>query len=56
MMGRRERFTYQIPKTLVGERLQIGAIEFDRYRSPHGVAFVRHGWTASHRAVVHRED
>jgi len=50
-----ERFTYQTPKTLIGERFQTGAVEFDCYR-PHGAAFFRRGWNGSHRAVVRYED
>ena len=51
-----ERFTYQTPNTLIGERFQTGAVEFDCYRSRYGVAFFRHGWKRSHRAVVRYEN
>jgi hypothetical protein len=51
-----ERFTYQTPKTLIGERFQTGTVEFDCYRSPTGAAFFRRGWNGSHRAVVRYED
>jgi len=51
-----EHFTYQMPKTLIGERFQTGTVEFDCYRSPTSAAFFRRGWNGSHRAVVHYED
>jgi hypothetical protein len=50
-----KRFTYHTPNTLIGERFQTGAVEFDCYR-PHGAAFFRRGWNGSHRAVVRYED
>ena len=46
-----ERFTYQTPNTLIGERFQTGAVEFDCYRSRYGATFFRRGWKGSHRAV-----
>ena len=52
---RRERFTDQTPKTLIGARFPTGAVEFDCYR-PHGAAFFRRDWNGSHRAVVRYED
>ena len=51
-----ERFTYQTPKTLIGERFQTGTVEFDCYRSPTGAGFFRRGWNGSHRVVVRYED
>ena len=51
-----QRFTYQTPKTLIGERFPTSAVEFDCYRSPTGAAFFRRGWNGSHRAVVRYED
>ena len=55
MTERYERFTYQTPKTLIGERFQTGAVEFDCYRSPHGAAFFRRCWNRPHWAVVRPE-
>ena len=51
-----ERFTYQTPKTLIGERFEAGAFEFDGYRSPHGAARFRRGGNGSHRDVARYED